>query len=156
MYIFLFFAVDQVPILVCASVGPSGVSFQREASKLCSSAFTWFTTRTVHVLSRLTEISAWSCWLCQLITVGSEFHCNCCDSGHFCWITRTSRSFLPFTKKFVIKGRVKVFFTTKFHCFYAGILGWPTVPECPGLSRNRGCVSRVPGRSNPGQLSVPE
>ena len=35
-------------------------------------------------------------------------------------------------------------------------LGWPTVPECPGLSRNRRCVSRVPGRSNPGQLSVME
>jgi len=30
------------------------------------------------------------------------------------------------------------------------------VRECPWLSRNRGCVSRVPGRSNPGQLSVPE
>jgi len=25
-----------------------------------------------------------------------------------------------------------------------------------GLSRNRGCVSRVPGRGNPGQLGVPE
>jgi len=39
-------------------------------------------------------------------------------------------------------------------CHFA--LGWPTVPECPGLSRNRGCVSHVPGRCNPGQLSVPE
>jgi len=32
-------------------------------------------------------------------------------------------------------------------------IGWPAVSECSGLSRNRGCVSRVLGRNNPGPLS---